>query len=163
MIPVLARWLEEVRASPGITIDAANINREAIDNLWCFSPSDVEAPTLDVPALLAFVQAVLVWLGQQLQGLAVSPMCFYVWHDVQARQLRFSLVSASHGFLPFRCEWQQAPLIQVLESVVQGDWMNSDLLTAPDSAAEACAPAFVLPVFVTPVFSTPPGASMLQT
>ena len=76
------------------------------------------------------------------------PMYFYCWHDAQVRQLRFSLVSAWHGRLPFACAIDEtATLAAVAERIVHGDWRNPTWgAAAPDDAANTCAAG--LPVFV---------------
>jgi hypothetical protein len=49
------------------------------------------------------VRTVAVERGRWLAEHGVGPMRFYCWCDDQARQLRFSLVSAGPSLLPFRC------------------------------------------------------------
>lgn len=50
-------------------------------------------------------------------------MTFYCWHDEQASQLRFSLVSASHGRLPFHTD------IEVCKDL---DYVAARFLTSSD-------------------------------
>lgn len=84
-----------------IVIDAADINHEASSNLWCFSPCDDEFQGLSAAALVDFINQVMTARREKLSG--NSSMLFYCWHDAQTRQLRFSLVSSTHGRLPFGC------------------------------------------------------------
>jgi hypothetical protein len=83
-------------------------------------------------------------------------MLMYCWHDEQAGQLRLSLVSASHGRLPFGCE--VAP-VEDLGAVVRS-FLGSPYLGGIDwselrpSAADEVAddsPPYVLPVWIAPV------------
>jgi len=81
-------------------------------------------------------------------------MIFYCWHDFQVRQLRFSLVSKSHGRLPFGCETKQTTdLSSVIEQIVHGDWLNEQYFQKCCKLEECeChlkpEPPFVLLVFV---------------
>ena len=61
--------------------------------LALYTIADVEAFAADV------ADARRRWLAAR----RVAPMVLYWWHDRQAGQLRFSLVSAAHGRLPFAC------------------------------------------------------------
>lgn len=135
-----------------VAIDAQDLHHEAMANLWCFSPTDEEAPGIRAEALAAFVQQIVAARRQQLHG--GPAMLFYCWHDAQARQLRFSLVSACHGRLPFRCAVHpRASLDALARQIVDGDWNHphwgaeggaQDVIE--DGAADAAPPP--LPVFV---------------
>ena len=48
-------------------------------------------------------------------------MVLYWWHDRQAGQLRFSLVSAAHGRLPFGARVVPAPSVRAIAE----DWLSS--------------------------------------
>ena len=75
-------------------------------------------------------------------------MLFYCWHEAQTRQLRFSLVSAAHGRLPFGCAIDPgAELASIAADIVNQDWLNAEWGQAgPDDICEG--PALSLAVFV---------------
>ncbi|WP_242607271.1 hypothetical protein [Comamonas thiooxydans] len=75
-------------------------------------------------------------------------MLFYCWHDAQTRQLRFSLVSSTHGRQPFGCAISpSAELAAVAEHIVKKDWLNADWgKTGPNGPGAKTA--LSLPVFV---------------
>lgn len=51
------------------------------------------------------------------------PMIFYTWFDDQAIQLRFSLVSAQHTVLPFKCRIRRVTkLTPIVEQFLQSPY-----------------------------------------
>ncbi|WP_328569890.1 hypothetical protein [Janthinobacterium sp. P210006] len=133
-----------------VFIDADDINREAMENMWSFSPTDNETPHIEATDIVEFIGQVIAARSSALVG---EQMLFYCWHDAQCRQLRFSLVSRSHGRLPFRSEVRETQdLALIAERVVNGDWRNEDFMQAPSEEGDAQEPRpFILPVFVAPV------------
>lgn len=142
-------WLEMAQDDE-VFIDADDINREAMENMWSFSPTEEETPKVEAADIVAFIGELIAARSDALAG---EEMLFYCWHDVQCRQLRFSLVSRSHGRLPFRCEVRETQdLALIAERVVNGDWRNEDFMQAKSEDGDAQeAPPFILPVFVVPV------------
>lgn len=66
-------------------------------------------------------------------------MTFYCWHDVQMRAIRFSLVSSSHGRLPFGCATRTVDdLLTVTRQVVERDWNSA--VYFHDDLADAVLP-----------------------
>lgn len=116
----LPGWLPEVCAD-AVIVEPGDINAEANGNLWRFSISSGMAAAMTVADVEAFAAAVAearrAWLLARRSG----PMVLYWWHDAQAGQLRFSLVSASHGRLPFGCVVIPAASLQV----IAGAWLKS--------------------------------------
>ncbi|WP_230630101.1 hypothetical protein [Comamonas testosteroni] len=148
--PTLSRWLTMARDDE-IVVDATDINHEASSNLWCFSPDDEESLGISAEALADFIGQVMATRQEQLSGNA--PMLFYCWHEAQTRQLRFSLVSAAHGRLPFGCAVDPAAkLASIAADIVEKDWLNAEWgqprpdQAAPDGLCEE--PALSLAVFV---------------
>ena len=133
-----------------VEIDPDNINHEAISNMWSFSPTDVETPQIHAADIVEFIGQVIAARRSAVKG---EDMLFYCWHDAQCRQLRYSLVSRSHGRLPFRCELRETQdLALIAERVVNGDWRNEDFMQAPSEEGDAQEQVpFVLPVFVVAV------------
>src|SRR5262245_19091695 len=98
----IAVWLRDV-VDDEVVIDPDAINVEAIRNLRCFS-LEAEQTTRDSPGeVAAFLRAVVAarndWLNARKIG--TEQMRLYCWFDEQAGQLRLSMVSATHGRLPF--------------------------------------------------------------
>lgn len=133
-----------------VLVDPDDINHEAMTNMWSFSPTDEETPYIEAADIVEFIGQVIAARSSALAGEA---MLLYCWHDAQCRQLRFSLVSRSHGRLPFRCALRETQdLSLIAERVVNGDWRNENYMQAPsEQGDEQEAAPFVLPVFVVPV------------
>ncbi len=113
-------WLPEVAADE-IIIEPSSIVAEARGNLWSFSITSTQAAALHPSHVTSFVLAVAETRSRYLLAHGATAMLFYCWHDEQAAQLRFSLVSAEHGYLPFGCSIDPAGK---LESVV-ASFLNS--------------------------------------
>lgn len=146
---VLSNWFAMTKDDP-VEIDPDDINHEARTNMWSFSPTDEETPQIHAADIVAFIGEVV---AARRSALAGEDMLFYCWHDAQCRQLRFSLVSRSHGRLPFRRALRETQdLALIAERVVNGDWRNAHYMQAPseDGDEEEAAP-YILPVFVARV------------
>ncbi|PLY45852.1 hypothetical protein CSZ94_04265 [Janthinobacterium sp. ROICE36] len=133
-----------------VEIDPDDINHEATTNMWRFSPTDEETPQIHAAEIVEFIGQVIAARSSALVG---EDMLFYCWHDAQCRQLRYSLVSRSHGRLPFRCALRETQdLALIVDRVVNGDWRNAhDMQDATEQGDEQEPAPFVLPVFVVPV------------
>ena len=69
------------------------------------------------------------------------PMTFYCWYDEQANHLRFSLVSASHGRLPFGIQVEKCKnLDDIVEHFLNSTYHNglpvSDFETHPSKGQQ---------------------------
>lgn len=146
---VVNNWFSMAK-DDAVEIDPDDINHEAMTNMWSFSPTDEETPLIHAADIVAFIGQVIAARSSALVG---EEMLFYCWHDAQCRQLRFSLVSRSHGRLPFRCELRETQdLSLIADRVVNGDWRNEDFMQAPSEEGDEQEQApFILPVFVAPV------------
>lgn len=126
---LLARWLNDV-VSDEIVIDRDDINKEGNSNLWGFSFSDEEIRMqgLTLQEAKDFIQEVVRARKARRAALRLpaGSLIFYCWVDFLLGQLRFSLVSASHGRLPFGARLQAVDDAEViLES-----WLKIYLLPA---------------------------------
>lgn len=146
---VVNNWFSMAK-DDAVEIDPDDINHEAMTNMWSFSPTDEETPQIHAADIVAFIRELIAARSSALVG---EEMLFYCWHDAQCRQLRFSLVSRSHGRLPFRCEVRETQdLSLIADRVVNGDWRNEDFMQAPSEEGDEQEQApFILPVFVAPV------------
>ncbi len=125
-------WLDEVAADT-VVIRPDDINAEARGNLWTFALEPEQQAAVTTAEVEEFVQAVAAARARSLAECGHA-MLFYCWHDVQAGQLRLSLVSPLHGRLPFACDVER---VSDLNVIVRGF-----LQLAPFSAASP------LPVWV---------------
>lgn len=108
-------WLSEFESSE-IHVNPSVINDEAIANLWAFSPVRDSSLT----EWNDFISRLAAIRNDQLghMGTGVGTMRLYIWHDQKAGQLRLSLVSTSHGCLPFSASVASASLDDVLRSLL---------------------------------------------
>jgi hypothetical protein len=151
----LPGWLADVTAD-AVVIRPDNINAEGEGNFWSFSLSPEQATVVSVAEVVEFIRAIVAARGQWLAANGARPMLLYCWHDEQACQLRLSLVSASHGRLPFGCE--VAP-VEDLGAVAKSFLRSSTLGGIPWSEFRPLAsdevagepPPYVLSVWIAPV------------
>ena len=126
MIPVLSKWFDLVQ-DVDIVIDEDDINHEAVKNWWSFSPTKEEMDGITPEALAELVRAVAEDCREVLSQEPAHSMVFYCWHDFQDRTLNFSLVSASHGRLPFGCTVLETDDLRlVTDRIVMLDWIKED-------------------------------------
>src|SRR5688572_14338015 len=87
----------------GITKD--DLYLELRTNTWLISFSADERIRLKPDVLEDFFNAVIANRRQQILEANISHgMIFYLWHDEQASQLRFSVISDFHEHLPFKAK-----------------------------------------------------------
>lgn len=96
-------WLAEV-ATDAVVVRPDDIETEARCNLWAFTLTPEQVPFVTPTDVESFATVVADSRRAWLITHGIDSMTLYWWHDEQAGQLRFSLVSASHGRLPFECE-----------------------------------------------------------
>ena len=95
-------WLTDVAADPVVTLPEDAI-AEARGNLWTFGLNDTQLADVTAADVEEFVRNVVSARSRWLAEQGVSPMRFYCWHDAQASQLRFSLISDGKTAQPFGC------------------------------------------------------------
>lgn len=93
-------WITEM-ASDGLEF-GADINEGAIKNMWVLSFAPDESPAM--ADLTQFIQDAVALRRSQVLEMNLAPATFYLWHDAQAGQLRFSVAQCVAESLPFRCE-----------------------------------------------------------
>jgi hypothetical protein len=99
----LPGWLAEV-TTDAVVVCPDDLDAEACGNMWSFSFLPEQAAAVSEAKVVEFLQAIAAARGRSLAAQGTGPMLLYCWNDQQAGQLRLSLVSASHGRLPFGCE-----------------------------------------------------------
>lgn len=139
---VLQQWLDLARDDE-VVIDPEHINHEAQSNLWRFSPTDEQTPGITVAGIGGFINAIL---EARRASLGRSAMLFYCWHDAQVRQLRFSLVSQSHGRLPFGRKTRHTEQVEDIAQRLYADWHE-----LPRQIHTPEATRHILPVFVAAI------------
>jgi hypothetical protein len=113
-------WLAEV-AADAVIVDPGNIAAEARENQWSFSITAEMAAVATIADVETFAAQVADARRAWLLARGAGPMVLYWWHDRQAGQLRFSLVSAAHGRLPFACYVVPAPSLRTIAE----EWLKS--------------------------------------
>src|ERR1700722_4768606 len=100
-------WLDEVASEP-LVVNTDCIEAEAHRNMWSFSLSREQAASVSIADVEEFARGVIEARRASLSATGMRPMVMYWCHDAMAGHLCFSLVSASHGILPFGCELEPA-------------------------------------------------------
>jgi hypothetical protein len=116
-------WLPDVVAD-SVVVDPIDIVAEANGNQWSFSITSEIAAAASVADVEAFAAAVADARSAWLLARGAGPMVLYWWHDKQAGQLRFSLVSAVHGRLPFGSRVIPAASFRLIAE----EWLKSPYL-----------------------------------
>ena len=110
-------WISEMTAEGLQLPDGAGAG--AAENLWSLSFSADKLPSTG--DLTRFIEAAVDVRRAQAESLASKPATFYLWHDEQAGQLRFSVARCLPESLPFRCAL--APADAATEII--GDYLTS--------------------------------------
>jgi hypothetical protein len=97
-----SEWHAEV-AADAVVVRPDDITTEARGNQRSFRLDDGHRAAVAPSEVEEFVRAIAAARGRWLTERGAGPMRFYCWHDAQAGQLRFSLVSAGQAALPFGC------------------------------------------------------------
>lgn len=143
------QWLAELE-SVDLEVDPEDINFEARQNFWSLGLSSAQAQLVSESTVLAFIDAIEKGWAKTLEkrGYTSETFLFYCWHDAQVGQLRFSLVSACHGRLPFRCKTER---VESAESVVASwlEWLRVDDFESEEPDREESE--YVLSVYAAPI------------
>ena len=145
-------WLTEV-AADAVVVRPVFVILVGCGNRGAGARAPEQAAIVTIADVVVFSNAVAdgrrVWLSAH----GARPMVLFWWHDTPAGQLRFSMVSAAHGQLPFGCEIVGA---SSLASIVS-NWLRSKTLHGiPWSEFQEFSPDEVVtdpPNFVLPVWS----------
>jgi hypothetical protein len=120
LLNAICYWL--FVAGDAIVIDPEDIVVESRSNLWAFSLTPEQAQALTPRDVAAFAADVIAGRRAQLATGDHAPMIMYWYHDEQAGQLQFNIVSAKHGFLPFGCAVVLTPCIEEIADA----WLRSN-------------------------------------
>ena len=136
----------------GQTID--DLKQEIQTNGWRISLTQEERASISRQEIVHLFYNVVNNRRDQIRQAGVKHgMWFYVWHDRQASQLRFCVISAFHQKLPFRVE----TMPETLETIIDGFLYDDDqfpfsALAIDDYDAEEQRPEDDVSTFVLPVF-----------
>lgn len=136
-----------------IGTSANDLEMELQNNTWLISMSLEERLYLSTEDLLDFFECVIKDREAQIIDTSSSHgMYFYIWHDRQASQLRFSLISDFHEVLPFSSEIIESDLNTIISEFLRSeDHIPRSELKVSDAMQENMADDFVdgvkLPVF----------------
>lgn len=116
-------WLASM-ADEDVVVRPDDIEAEAVGNLRSLALTREQAAAVSPSGVETFARGVgdarRAWLASR----RTAPMVLYWWHDEQAGHLRFSLVSESHGRLPFGCEIAPASTLAEIAT----SWLSSTSL-----------------------------------
>ena len=149
----LRRWYAEI-ISQEVVVSPNDIGAEASGNLRALSLTPQEAASLAAQDVNSTVNVAIAALAEQLAARDTGPMLFYCWHDDQAAQLCFSLVSAAHHCLPFRCEVNRVADVETIVAAFLASHYHGGIPWAELSETgpmEVDTPRTALPVWVVPV------------
>jgi hypothetical protein len=142
MQEILDSLLSAALVQPLHTAD--DVLAEAHENLFLLAPTKAELAFLTAPVIEEWLQAVLAGKRRQLRAQRGShyPMQFYCWHDAQATQLRFSLVSAAAA-LPFGCALRLVDLSVIVQEFLAQEYLafGENLFDANEVTASWAAAA----------------------
>lgn len=147
-------WDDIIQDTVFIGQSAEDLNQEIETNTWLISMSNIERASTAPETLMRFFEAVMDNRRAQIRHAQASHgMWFYVWHDQQAAQLRFSLISDVHQRLPFGGETIFAELASLVEEFLRSPaampWPAFDTF---DISLNEYSPEYNVPPYVMPVF-----------
>jgi hypothetical protein len=125
-----------------------DLQAEIRENLCLISMSSEERATISLEALVDFYEKLIANRAEQITNFGKHGMIFYTWHDAQASQLRFCLISDFHSKLPFGADIVPASLEEILEEFLASpDHIPFSDLSFDDSASTEPNEEFKLKVF----------------
>lgn len=123
--PFLDHLAEVIQDEITVAGAHADLLLEARSNQWSFSMTQEQASRILPHQIIDFITQIMAVREEaivQRYGSA-HPMIFYTWFDDQAVQLRFSLVSAQHTVLPFKCRIRRVTdLTPIVEQFLQSPY-----------------------------------------
>lgn len=121
-------WVAEVAADAVVVRPGAPV-AEARGNQWGFGLGPEQRAAVTATDVEEFVRAVVEARDRWLAERGLGPMTFYCWHDAQAGQLRFSLVSAGGSRSLFGCPIEPVSLLRaVAQDFLSGGEPDGPLL-----------------------------------
>lgn len=131
---------------------ADDLEEEIYQNTVYLGASDEDRATLTVDDFERYFNAVIENRRTQLTASPINHgMLFYLWHDDQAGQLRFSLVSDLHEKLPFGAKLN---IIHTPRTIIE-DFLSgssiigwNELVYTGEPVEEEPQPEFILDIYV---------------
>lgn len=156
---MILRWIREIAETPPV-IDPATREVEVRENTWALSRSSEEFAAPSVAEIVSALEECATARRGQIQHMQyIGPVTFYVWHDLQAGQLRCSTASTSKEFLPFHRPIDlNVSLVRIVEKFLldinPGKIPWSDLRDVEQGAPDPVESAVTLQVWTSAVGST---------
>ncbi|GAA2750503.1 hypothetical protein [Kitasatospora cinereorecta] len=98
---MLLTWIAEIADEP-LTLNPADRREEWGTNTWLILADDEDRAAVTAPAVVAAFERTAGALRTRIRATHhTGPATFYVWHDVQADQLRCCTGSVPADDLPF--------------------------------------------------------------
>ena len=110
------RTLEEyVEERLYITDRTDEFQKEFDRNCWHINGSKEEVQSLNLDEWKSYLRHLIHDRQEQLNKSSVkTDLVIYFWHDEQAGQLRFNVITANHSKLPFACKYVEVPIEDVV-------------------------------------------------
>lgn len=153
---MLLTYIAEIADEPFV-LDPHDLDAETRTNTWSlYAPAD-ERAMLSADQVMAAFEATATKVGNRALGLGPATVgTFYVWHDLQAGQLRCSTSSRPNHALPFRGPYTTTsalePIISAfLEDPKPGTIEWDELTSAHEADDTASRPPTTLNIWVYPI------------
>jgi hypothetical protein len=134
---------------------STEVLEEAQENMFYLGLAEAELPLYTAPVIEAGLATVLAGKREQLLAQRGSSyaMQFYCWHDAQASQLRYSLVSAAAA-LPFGCPLRLVELSVVVQEFLTQEYLifDKNIFELDTAAARLAAEQVGTEEFILPVW-----------
>lgn len=138
-----------------ITDNAAELKKEMERNYWWIGGSPEQIASLSFQEWREYMRRLVENRQAQLDNSKVdTDLIFYCYHDHQAGQLRFNIISSAHSELPFSCKTEEVEMDIVLKDFLQDEFFgvipNEGLV--PISMDEAERHERELPEFIAKIY-----------
>ncbi len=148
----LDRIIEFITIPLYVGTSADDLEEEIDQNTVYIGASDEDRATITVDDFERYFKAVIENRRTQLAASPINHgMLFHLWHDVQAGQLRFSLVSDLHEKLPFGAKLNILDTPRpIIEDFLSGSSVISwnELVYTGEQVEEEPQPEFILNIYV---------------
>jgi hypothetical protein len=92
-----------INASILLTGATNQVKEEIYENMWVISLDENLTPSINKETVKNFIDTLIQQRQEQVTALNY-PATLYLWHDEQAAQLRFNILSGHRFKLPFGCK-----------------------------------------------------------
>ena len=108
-----------------ITEKNTELKKEMDRNYWWINGSMEQITSLNFQEWQQYLSTIISNRQEQLDNSSVdTDLLFYCYHDHQAGQLRFNVISASHTELPFGCKYKEDTLDNILKAFLSDEFFG---------------------------------------